>query len=63
MEPLPSGNVWTLGINSTVGWTEKIHNKQGNIGLADGNAQLMTNRKLIEQLRNTSDAANKVVLP
>ena len=63
MAPLPSGSIWTLSTNGTVGWTEKIHNKQGNIGLADGSAQQMTNPKLIEQLRVTGDVTNRIVLP
>ena len=63
MKPLPTGNIWNLGTNATVGWTEKIHNKAGNIGFADGSAQQMTNRKLIEQLRLTGNANNRVVLP
>ncbi|MBC8003117.1 MAG: hypothetical protein H7X97_11075 [Opitutaceae bacterium] len=63
MAPLPSGTIWTLGTNSTIGWTEKIHNKQGNIGLADGSVQQMTNWKLTEQLRVTGDATNRIVMP
>ena len=63
MKPLPSGNIWTLGINSTVGWTEKMHDKGGNVGLADGSAEQITNRKLIEKLRNTGDTTNRIVMP
>lgn len=63
MKPLPSGNIWTLGINSTVVWTEKMHDKGGNVGLADGSAEQIANRKLIEHLHNTGDATNRIVMP
>ena len=63
MEPRPSGNIWTLSTNNSVGWTEKIHNKQGNLGVADGSVLQMTNHKLIEQLRNTGDTTNRIVMP
>jgi len=41
--------------NPAAGWTDAIHSKQGNIGLADGSVQQMSRSKLQEGLRNTGD--------
>ena len=37
------------------GWTDAIHSKQGNVGLADGSVQQMSRSKLQEGARNTGD--------
>jgi prepilin-type N-terminal cleavage/methylation domain-containing protein len=42
--------------NSCVGWTDQQHQKQGNVGLADGSVQQYSRSKLQEALRNTGDA-------
>jgi prepilin-type N-terminal cleavage/methylation domain-containing protein/prepilin-type processing-associated H-X9-DG protein len=38
------------------GWMDNMHSKQGNVGLADGSVQQMSRSKMLEGLRNTSDA-------
>jgi prepilin-type N-terminal cleavage/methylation domain-containing protein len=41
--------------NPSAAWGDNQHQKQGNIGLADGSAQQVTIAKLREALRNTGD--------
>jgi prepilin-type N-terminal cleavage/methylation domain-containing protein len=41
--------------NPAAAWTEGVHQKQGNVGLADGSAQQFTIAKLKDALKNTSD--------
>jgi prepilin-type N-terminal cleavage/methylation domain-containing protein len=41
--------------NSGAGWTDQQHQKQGNVGLADGSVQQYSRSKLQEALRNTGD--------
>jgi prepilin-type N-terminal cleavage/methylation domain-containing protein len=41
--------------NSSVGWTDQQHQKQGNIGLADGSVQQLSRSKLQEALSQTGD--------
>jgi len=54
---------------SQAAWTEGMHQKQGNVGLADGSAQQFTISKLREALKNTGDAGfvanqfNRVAIP
>jgi prepilin-type N-terminal cleavage/methylation domain-containing protein/prepilin-type processing-associated H-X9-DG protein len=38
------------------GWMDNMHQKQGNIALADGSVQQVSKAKLQEALRNTNDA-------
>ena len=44
--------------NTTVGWTDTIHQKQGNVGLSDGSVQSFSRSKLQEALRNTGDTGS-----
>ena len=36
-------------------WTDKMHQKQGNVLLADGSVQQLSSSRLRDQLRNTGD--------
>jgi prepilin-type processing-associated H-X9-DG protein len=47
------------------GWTAAIHNKSGNVGLADGSVQQCSNAGLHAQLQNSGDATNvwRIALP
>ena len=49
-----------LGTNFTVNlgpaWLDNMHQKQGNVGLADGSVQGFSRSKLQEALKNTGDA-------
>jgi prepilin-type N-terminal cleavage/methylation domain-containing protein/prepilin-type processing-associated H-X9-DG protein len=51
---------WSLGTNFTVnlgpGWLDNMHQKQGNVGLADGSVQPFSRSRLQEALRNSGDA-------
>jgi len=53
-------NLWT---NSALGWTADRHNRQGNICLADGSVQQLSNAKLREQLAVTGVATNRLAIP
>lgn len=50
----------SLGTNfnatSGPGWMDNMHQKQGNVGLADGSVQGFSRSKLQEALKNTGDA-------
>jgi len=55
----------SLGTNFTtataptgVGWMDNMHQKQGNIGLADGSVQQFSKSRLQEALKNTGDTGN-----
>ena len=41
--------------NAGVGWTDQLHSKQGNVGLADGSVQQYSRSRLQEALRNSGD--------
>jgi prepilin-type processing-associated H-X9-DG protein len=52
------GAAVALGTNSlTVQWTDKMHQKQGNVALADGSVQQYSSSKLRESLRATGDTS------
>jgi len=52
--------IWT---NSPIAWTEQLHVKQGNVALADGSVQGLSNNKLREGLRATGVATNRLAIP
>jgi prepilin-type N-terminal cleavage/methylation domain-containing protein len=41
--------------NADCGWMDNQHQKNGNIGLADGSVQQLSRAKLLEAFRNTAD--------
>jgi len=43
-------------------WTDKIHRKQGNVALADGSVQQLSNSRLRAQLAHSDDANSNVLL-
>ncbi|MCS7090438.1 MAG: prepilin-type N-terminal cleavage/methylation domain-containing protein [Verrucomicrobiota bacterium] len=43
---------------NNVGWTDKMHQRQGNILLADGSVQQWSTSKLRESARQTGDTSN-----
>lgn len=49
--------------NTTVSWTESIHNKGGNAVLADGSAQGFTSPKFRAHLQTTEDPDNTLIFP
>jgi prepilin-type N-terminal cleavage/methylation domain-containing protein/prepilin-type processing-associated H-X9-DG protein len=58
---LNSGNNGTAA--PLAGWTSKIHNKGGNIGMADGSAQQMTTSRLRDTLKVTGNDQNRMFFP
>jgi len=55
-----AGQIVALGTNilagaTTPGWTDKMHQKNGNVCLADGSVQQFTSAKLRDALRQTGD--------
>ncbi len=50
---------WSLGTNFAANlgpaWTDQMHQKQGNVGLADGSVQGFSRSKLQEGLKNSGD--------
>jgi prepilin-type N-terminal cleavage/methylation domain-containing protein len=49
--------------DTTVGWLDSQHQKQGNIGLADGSVQQFSRSRLQEALRNTGDPGTTTAGP
>ena len=43
-------------VNKGTAWTDAMHSKQGNVGLADGSVQQFSRSRLQEALRNSGDA-------
>jgi prepilin-type N-terminal cleavage/methylation domain-containing protein/prepilin-type processing-associated H-X9-DG protein len=63
-----TGIIVSLGTNPPVvlQWTDKMHQKNGNVALADGSVQQFTSSKLREQCKQTGDnsaTAGTVVSP
>ena len=57
-----AGQVVSMGTNFVANavspcWTDKIHQAQGNVLLADASVQQFSNFKLRDQLRNTGDTS------
>lgn len=67
----PSGAVYTgsgiaLGTNattSTISWTDKMHQKQGNVLFADGHVEGLSSSKFRQACAVTGDALNVVLFP
>lgn len=57
-----AGQILLVSSNSAAGWTEKIHKCQGNIGLADGSVQSLSNFRLQEALWR-SVGTNRLAMP
>jgi competence protein ComGC len=49
--------------NQPAGWTEELHERQGNVGLADGSVQQLSRSKLREALQYTGDPRNRLAIP
>ncbi|HSU52695.1 MAG TPA: prepilin-type N-terminal cleavage/methylation domain-containing protein [Candidatus Dormibacteraeota bacterium] len=46
------------GATTDPGWTDSQHQKQGNVGLADGSVQQLSRAKLQDALRNSGDSSH-----
>lgn len=49
--------------NDMVGWNERIHEGNGQIGLADGSVQQLSIARLREAVANTGFATNRLRMP
>ena len=55
--------VLTLTSNQAVGWTSRIHSRQGNVALADGSVQGFSSTHLQAALRGIGAGTNRLALP
>jgi prepilin-type N-terminal cleavage/methylation domain-containing protein/prepilin-type processing-associated H-X9-DG protein len=53
-------NFQTSTLNTTVGWMDNMHSKQGNVGLADGSVQGFSKNRLQDALKNTGDPGGNI---
>ena len=53
----------SIATNSLLGWTDEIHLKQGNIGLADGSVQQLSTPKLRNALEHSEFVTNRLAVP
>jgi competence protein ComGC len=60
---VPVRSVLELRPGIPAGWTEAMHNGQGNVGLSDGSVQQVTTDGLRHVIKNSEDATNRVALP
>jgi prepilin-type N-terminal cleavage/methylation domain-containing protein len=49
------GTNWAVNANQAPAWTDKMHQKQGNLGLSDGSVQQLTSSRLRDQFRTSGD--------
>jgi len=52
-----------LPANRPAGWTREIHNKCGNVALADGSVRQLNNAKLNQWLQKCDAATNRLAIP
>ena len=52
-----------LSSNEPAGWTEKIHELQGNVGLADGSVQQLSKLRLRDAIASSGAETNRLVMP
>jgi prepilin-type processing-associated H-X9-DG protein len=55
--------ILTLTTNRPAGWTAEIHNKVGNLLLADGSVQQVSSTGLRTAIVNTSAFTNRLLMP
>jgi prepilin-type N-terminal cleavage/methylation domain-containing protein/prepilin-type processing-associated H-X9-DG protein len=60
--PVKNG-ILTLTTPKPAGWTKDVHNKVGNIGLADGSVQQLSTAGLRTAVTNTGIATNRLQMP
>ena len=59
----PEHSILKLVPDQPAGWTEDLHNGQGNVGLSDGSVQQVTIDGLRNAIKNSGDATNRIALP
>lgn len=58
-----AGFLLTLTPRSPVGWSRDLHKEGGNIGLADGSVQQMTDANARRQIANLTNASFRLAFP
>ena len=61
--PLPPNRILELTTNRPAGWTPELHNRQGNVALADCSVQGTTDAALRELVAKIGVATNHLALP
>jgi prepilin-type N-terminal cleavage/methylation domain-containing protein/prepilin-type processing-associated H-X9-DG protein len=61
-KPAPTG-ILSLTTNTPVAWADTRHEKQGNVGLADGSVQGFSSSALRNALANTGVETNRLAMP
>jgi prepilin-type processing-associated H-X9-DG protein len=59
----PIRSVLELRPEIPAGWTAAMHNRQGNVGRADGSVQQVTIDGLRRAIKYSDDATNRIALP
>ena len=60
----PQTGMLELTTNQSIGFTREIHNRQGNVGFADGSVQQVSSERLrLNILPNTGSSSNRILLP
>ena len=59
----PQSGILELRPQWPAGWTEKIHQNQGNVGTADGAVQQFSSQFLRRGLQTSGNSSNRVALP
>ena len=59
----PMRSVLELRPEIPAGWTEAMHNGNGNVGMSDGSVQQVTINGLRNAIKKSGDATNRVALP
>jgi competence protein ComGC len=57
------GGYLDLTTNQPAGWTHELHERQGNMGLADGSVQQFSSSKLRHAMQFTGDPRNRLAMP
>jgi len=60
--PIKNG-ILELNTNSPAGWTAELHNQVGNVALADGSVQQLSNTGLRAAVTNTGMFTNRLQMP
>jgi type II secretory pathway pseudopilin PulG len=60
---MPIRAVLRLPPDRPAGWTDAMHQGQGNVGVSDGSVQAFSTSALRDALRNTGDTTNRIALP
>jgi prepilin-type processing-associated H-X9-DG protein len=55
--------IMTLTSGKAVGWNRELHDRRGNLAMADGSVKMLSNDGLLEKLKQTAGETNRLALP